>query len=126
MKNIKILIILGILLTFTNNYIFAQQKNKKHKKPQIFVDADGDGYNDNAPDHNGDGIPNGLDPDWTKRHGRKMNYIDSNGDGINDILQNNDPTVLQNQNMHQNNDGESIMNNNQERKNGYQKGKGNK
>ena len=29
-----------------------------------FVDKDGDGYNDNAPDHDGDGIPNGQDPDY--------------------------------------------------------------
>jgi len=31
-----------------------------------FVDLNGDGFNDNAPDHDGDGIPNGLDPDWVK------------------------------------------------------------
>jgi hypothetical protein len=31
-----------------------------------FVDLNGDGYNDNAPDHDGDGIPNGQDPDWTR------------------------------------------------------------
>lgn len=31
-----------------------------------FVDEDGDGFNDLAPDHDGDGIPNGLDPDWVK------------------------------------------------------------
>ena len=30
------------------------------------MDKDNDGYNDNAPDHDGDGIPNGLDPDWKK------------------------------------------------------------
>ena len=29
-----------------------------------FVDEDGDGFNDLAPDHDGDGIPNGLDPDF--------------------------------------------------------------
>jgi hypothetical protein len=29
-----------------------------------FVDMNGDGFNDNAPDHDGDGIPNGQDPDW--------------------------------------------------------------
>lgn len=34
-----------------------------------FVDNNGDGYNDNAPDHDGDGIPNGLDSDY---HGRKF------------------------------------------------------
>ena len=31
-----------------------------------FVDEDGDGFNDLAPDHDGDGIPNGLDPDWVR------------------------------------------------------------
>ena len=53
-----------------------------------FVDLNGDGYNDNAPDHDGDGIPNGLDPDYT---GSKMHngngphaFIDLDGDGIND------------------------------------------
>ncbi len=32
-----------------------------------FVDLDGDGFNDNAPDHDGDGIPNGQDPDYIKQ-----------------------------------------------------------
>jgi len=31
-----------------------------------FVDLDGDGFNDNAPDHDNDGIPNGLDEDYVK------------------------------------------------------------
>lgn len=31
-----------------------------------FVDEDGDGFNDLAPDHDGDGIPNGLDPDYVR------------------------------------------------------------
>jgi hypothetical protein len=29
-----------------------------------FIDEDGDGFNDLAPDADGDGIPNGLDPDY--------------------------------------------------------------
>lgn len=29
-----------------------------------FIDRNGDGFNDNAPDHDDDGIPNGFDPDW--------------------------------------------------------------
>jgi hypothetical protein len=31
-----------------------------------FVDLNGDGFNDNASDHDGDGIPNGLDADYVK------------------------------------------------------------
>lgn len=31
---------------------------------QKFVDKNGDGYNDNAPDHDGDGIPDALDKDY--------------------------------------------------------------
>lgn len=31
-----------------------------------FVDENGDGINDLAPDHDGDGVPNCQDPDWVK------------------------------------------------------------
>ena len=31
-----------------------------------FVDNDGDGFNDLAPDADGDGIPNGQDPDYVR------------------------------------------------------------
>jgi hypothetical protein len=31
-----------------------------------FVDLNGDGFNDNAPDIDGDGIPNGQDPDYVR------------------------------------------------------------
>jgi hypothetical protein len=31
-----------------------------------FIDEDGDGFNDLAPDHDGDGVPNGLDPDYER------------------------------------------------------------
>ena len=124
-KPLNILGILGILLIFTYNSVLSQQKQHKHKNTQVFVDKDGDGYNDMAPDHDGDGIPNGLDPDWTKGNGGKMNYIDADGDGINDLIQNNDQTILQNGDMHGENTGESIINNNQERQKGHKRGKPN-
>jgi hypothetical protein len=53
-----------------------QQQHGMH-----FVDEDGDGYNDNAPDQDGDGIPNGLDPDFV---GKRSGFVDLDGDGIND------------------------------------------
>ncbi|MBN1351658.1 hypothetical protein JXJ21_19745 [candidate division KSB1 bacterium] len=55
-----------------------------------FVDENGDGYNDNAPDHDGDGIPNGQDPDYVRLNpemGKRFGFIDEDGDGINDNIQ---------------------------------------
>jgi len=50
-----------------------------------FVDLDGDGFNDNAPDADGDGIPNGMDDDYTSNNGGAGNtFVDADGDGIND------------------------------------------
>jgi len=49
------------------------QQNKVQAKPEFrhrnriaFVDENGDGINDLARDHDGDGVPNGQDPDWVK------------------------------------------------------------
>lgn len=68
----------------------AQAKQIKLKS-QNFVDKNGDGYNDNAPDDDGDGIPNSLDPDYHPgnklKAEKKLPYIDLDGDGINDNLQ---------------------------------------
>lgn len=66
-------------------------KTKDIRHGPRFVDKNGDGYNDNAPDHDGDGIPNGLDPDWQKlnkgkKEGNKERFIDLDGDGINDLI----------------------------------------
>lgn len=50
-----------------------------------FVDLDGDGYNDNAPDADGDGIPNGMDEDYVNYLGESgQGFVDLDGDGIND------------------------------------------
>jgi len=93
-KFITNIILLIFLLT---GVLFAQDStnvkktnHQKAKHGKYFVDKDGDGYNDNAPDHDGDGIPNGLDPDYLKikkRNNSKLPYIDLDGDGINDNLQ---------------------------------------
>lgn len=55
-----------------------------------FVDENGDGYNDNAPDADGDGIPNGMDDDYVPtnpENSKRNGFIDEDGDGINDRLQ---------------------------------------
>jgi len=50
-----------------------------------FVDEDGDGTNDLAPDHDADGIPNGQDTDWVKNRkdgtGRHMGNGGGQGGG---------------------------------------------
>lgn len=75
------------------NGLFAQDTTKTvnpNKQGPHFVDKNGDGYNDNAPDHDGDGIPNGLDPDYQKaqkqKGKKKQKFIDLDGDGIDDNL----------------------------------------
>ncbi len=91
----KTLSIISLALIFLVGNLFAQdstaQKNqyRKGNTNQVgFIDADGDGYNDNAADHDGDGIPNGMDSDYTGAKNRKGNrskgFVDADGDGIND------------------------------------------
>ena len=99
MLRISILIIFLICLSGVNTQIRAQEPRdtvKVNEKPvhnksvmqhggRGFVDKDGDGYNDNAPDHDGDGIPNGLDPDY-QGQGKKKKFVDLDGDGIDDRI----------------------------------------
>ena len=83
-------LIFGLGRVFAKDSLKINPDNQQH-----FVDKDGDGYNDNAPDHDGDGIPNGLDPDWQKLKSakgkgkglQKRRFVDLDGDGINDFLQ---------------------------------------
>ena len=55
-----------------------------------YMDADGDGVNDNAPDTDGDGVINPLDDDYAPQgnargQGAHGVFLDENGDGINDL-----------------------------------------
>jgi len=81
----------------TQTQVKAQEKVQKKNTVQTsqqakiihgpyFIDKNGDGYNDNAPDHDGDGIPNGLDPDYqgAGKGMRKQQFVDTDGDGIAD------------------------------------------
>lgn len=113
---IKIILFLIILFgTALLSPIQAQDstknKTQQTKQNQLFVDEDGDGYNDNAPDHDGDGIPNGLDPDWIKLQKKEKReearrFVDLDGDGIDDNIQKN-PMIKKKikGNMHENNVG---------------------
>jgi len=98
-KNITIFIVFSFVFLLNVNFAQDSTKVKKDLKTQNqqknnnknFVDSDGDGYNDNAPDHDGDGIPNSLDADFMKlkkrENDKSVEYVDSDGDGINDNLQ---------------------------------------
>jgi len=45
-----------------------------HPAGRRFIDKDGDGFNDLAPDHDGDGIPNGLDKDYRRGRGNGKGF----------------------------------------------------
>lgn len=82
-KLVTVIALIGLLAMYAE--VSAQTKTPpptNHGKN--FVDKNGDGYNDNAPDHDGDGIPNGVDPDYTGAKVQKNKFVDLNGDGIND------------------------------------------
>ena len=80
------------VLVLSSQAIFAQTCDStgvgQGNRNLTFVDANGDGVNDNAPNHDGDGIPNGQDPDYVRTGtGRGQGFIDIDGDGINDNVQ---------------------------------------
>jgi len=93
----KLALIIGILALFLgwNLAAYSQINPADSSHGRRFVDANGDGYNDLAPDADGDGIPNGQDPDYEptgshQRYGKKgpgKNFVDEDGDGINDRMQ---------------------------------------
>ena len=51
----------------TKTAVKTQTKSEfRHRNRIAFIDENGDGINDLARDADGDGIPNGQDPDWVK------------------------------------------------------------
>ena len=77
------LLSLAFILTIVSTENASAQNRPANRG---FVDANGDGVNDNAPDDDGDGIPNGKDADYTgtKLGTNGRGFVDENGDGIND------------------------------------------
>jgi len=72
-----------------NGYRYMGKQGEKARKGSLgFVDENGDGFNDNAQDADGDGIPNGQDPDYEGAMARNganaKGFVDADGDGIND------------------------------------------
>jgi len=56
------------LLIFAASFLFIGLSTNAlaQETPPFFIDENGDGFNDNAPDHDGDGIPNRIDPDFRR------------------------------------------------------------
>lgn len=134
MKSLSLSTIVTILFLFLLfNSLFAQDSTKTENKKdatehqQHFIDEDGDGYNDNAPDHDGDGIPNGLDADWQKLNEEKRNrqrFVDLDGDGINDNIHNEEDPLNdehQRQGLHEQKKGSSLDNKSKEEQQKQQK-----
>ena len=75
---------------FATNPVQAQDITIPPVQPG-FVDIDGNGVNDNAPDIDNDGVPNGLDTDFARGTGlgvgTQENWIDEDADGICDTYQ---------------------------------------
>ncbi|MFH0734475.1 MAG: hypothetical protein V1773_09380 [bacterium] len=81
MKKNKLILLILFTIYLNSNILFGNDiaddslKVKPSKKDSAkccllgnkFVDINGDGINDYAPDHDGDGIPNGLDPDYKRK-----------------------------------------------------------
>ena len=125
------LVIFFLFLLLNGLYAQDSTKTKTDKEKetidhkQHFIDEDGDGYNDNAPDHDGDGIPNGLDLDWQKLNEEKRNrqrFVDLDGDGINDnVNSEEDPMKGEYPGLHEQKKGSSMDNNSKEEQQRQQK-----
>ena len=91
-----------------------------------------DAHQRHRSDHDGDGIPNGLDPDGQKlqkekKKGKHKKFVDLNGDGINDNIQNGQRQEGQvQQRKMDGQDGSSIESNQQKGQAQEQKRKGKK
>ena len=99
-----IVLLAGAVTISFSQAIFAQNTTQKTTTNtahgRTFIDKNGDGYNDLAADFDGDGIPNGQDPDFVRQGNGRGNglrgYVDQDGDGINDWAQDHDGDGIMN------------------------------
>jgi len=67
--NLTAIILGGLILVFSYalpDFSRAQEEKQPDREIGVrgFLDEDGDGFNDLMPDHDGDGVPDALDPDF--------------------------------------------------------------
>ena len=87
LMSILVFLICGSLSAQDTTLTKDQKQTDTDTENTKFIDLDGDGFNDYAPDHDGDGIPNGLDPDYQAlRKHRGEEFVDLDGDGIDDRM----------------------------------------
>lgn len=67
MKRLSFVLTMALVLGLAATIVQADPRGNHHGfRVAAFVDEDGDGFNDLAPDADGDGIPNGLDSDYER------------------------------------------------------------
>ena len=111
MKSFGWLLLIALTMTMAISVAFAGDTDPQTPAPiqhgPRFVDENGDGFNDLAPDSDGDGIPNGQDPDYVRpqdgtgtqqgfrgrgqgrgmgQRSSQLGFVDANGDGVCDNL----------------------------------------
>ena len=88
--NLIAILTLSLLVALVTMPVGLNAQSSTTQHGSHFVDVNGDGYNDNAPDADGDGIPNGQDPDYVRLgagRGNSRGFVDADGDGFNDNAQ---------------------------------------
>lgn len=75
---LTIVTLAAALILVGTNEVSAQDRGNGYTV-RGFVDNDGDGFNDLAPDHDGDGIPNGQDPDYVRPQDGTGNQFGNGG-----------------------------------------------
>ena len=81
---------LALRLAFSGSSVVyaGEDTPEEAKSDPDFLDENGDGYDDKAPDQDKDSMPNGRDSDNVKSGSEKKprGFIDEDGDGINDLV----------------------------------------
>lgn len=76
-----------VILYAAQNGKSTNTRKQGNRNGTEFVDVNNDGYNDNAPDHDNDGVPNGVDKDYVRGsiaqgNGNGERQENGNGEGL--------------------------------------------